>query len=191
MKLYYTVASAYDAPQPVPVNSIGGYKSSTPLSNGFLDSVFDEISLRMMGNPQSQYKAIVLVNELPVPATNIELWFSTPENQITYCDFTIAAVAMSLDKEGHPIMERSQNIFSKPFYADFHKATVEEKVGLGTMEPGSSLGLWLCRTPIKEVIVEDYNNVAEIDPLSTTFYPRYKRVEKEKEESVDMNITWT
>lgn len=190
MKLYYTVASAYDAPQENPVNSIGGYKSSTPLSNGLIDSIFDELSLRGMANNSPQYKAIVLVNDSESLVTNLQLYFKIPENQISYCDFTVAAVQMSLDSEGNPIMERTQNLYAKPFYAQFYPASEENPVSLGDLEAGQSLGIWLCRTPNKEIIETDYNNVAEIDPLRSARGSWYKRVEKSQEEIVDIIFSW-
>lgn len=190
MKLYYTVASTYDAPQENPVNSIGGYKSSTPLSNGLIDSIFDELSLRGMANNNPQYKAIVLVNDSELLVTNLQLYFKIPENQISYCDFTVAAVQMSLDSEGNPIMERTQNLYAKPFYAQFYPASEENPVSLGDLEAGQSLGIWLCRTPNKEIIETDYNNVAEIDPLRSARGSWYKRVEKSQEEIVDIVFSW-
>lgn len=190
LKFYYTVASAYDAPQDVPVNSVGGYKSSTPISNDLLDSVFDELSLRGMADGQPQYKAIVLVNEGTEAVTNLQLWFSTPEDQVTYCNFTVAATQMSTDAEGNPIMERSPNMYSKPYYAQFFPATEEEKASLGDLQPGGSIGIWLCRTPNKEIIKKDYDNVAEVDQEKSFRTNIYKPVEKEKEEIIFVNLSW-
>lgn len=190
MKLYYTVASNYNAPQENPVNSIGGYKSSTPLSNDLIDSLFDELSLRGMANPVPQYKAIVLENDSDLPVTNLQLYFAVPEEQITYCQFTVGAVQMSIDSEGNPVMERTQNLYTKPFYAQFYPATKESPVVLGGLEAGQSLGIWLCRIPNKEIIETDYNNVAEIDPLRSARGSWYKRVEKSQEELVDVIFEW-
>ena len=190
LKFYYTVASAYDAQQDNPVNSVGGYKSSTPISNDLLDSVFDELSLKGMFDGQPQYKAIVIVNEGTEAITNLQLWFSTPENQVTYCNFTVAATQMSQDAEGNPIMERTENMYAKPYYSTFFPATEEDKVSLGDLQPGESLGLWLCRTPNKEVIKEDYDNVAEVDPERSFRAKIYKQVEKEKEELIFVNLSW-
>lgn len=190
LKLYYTVASAYDAPQDNPSNSTGGYKSSTSINNELIDSVFDELSLRGMANPSPQYKAIVVVNESDTTISNLQLYFETPIDQITYCGFTVAAVQMSVDAEGNPVMERSQNMYSKPFYAQFYQATKESPVSLGDLEAGQSLGIWLCRTPNKEIIETDYNNVAEIDPLRSARGSWYKRVEKSQEELVDVIFEW-
>lgn len=190
MKLYYTVAAGYNVNQDNPVNSVGGYKSATPVSNDLLDSLFDELSLRTMNTTEAQYKAIVLVNESAEKATNIQLYFSAPEGQTTYCNFMIAAVQMSKDFEGNPVMEKIQNMYAKPFHAQFFNATIQEPVGLGDLEPGQMLGLWLSRTPNKEVILKDYDNVAEIDPLRSARGSWYKPVVKEKEERVDMNLTW-
>ena len=49
------------------------------------------------------------------------------------------------------------------------------------------IGLWLSRTVDKEKALEEYNNVAEEDPLHRS---RYKPTEKEKQETVDLKITW-
>ena len=190
LKFYYTVASAYNAVQDNSVNSVGGYKSSSPINNDLIDSVFDELSLRASASGQPQYKAIVIVNEGTEAIANLELWFSTPENQVTYCDFTVAAVQMSLDAEGNPYMERTSNMYTKPIYATFYPATADSKVGLGDLASGQSLGLWLCRTPNKDVITEDYNNVAEVDVAKSMRTNIYKRVEKETEESIFINMSW-
>ena len=84
-------------------------------------------------------------------------------------------------------MEHIPSVYSKPLYTQLYDATVDSKVSIGNLNPGQMIGLWLSRTVDKEKALEEYNNVAEEDPLHRS---RYKPIEKEKQETVDLKITW-
>lgn len=60
LRFYYTVSSGYNSPQTKVSDSLGGYKSSTPVPNDVFGNLFDEISLNLASNPHSQYVALVL-----------------------------------------------------------------------------------------------------------------------------------
>lgn len=185
LSLYYTVSSAYNAAQTKSVNSLGRYKSSTVVPNDTFDNVFGELSLSTLARAKNEYIALVLKNEGETPIQNVEMWFTTGLKP--YCNFLIGATAMSRDEEGNFIMESTPNIYSKPFQTQVYPATEEEKAAIGTMEPGQEIGLWICRQINSEIVEADYNCVAERDIKTEN---RYKRVEKEKEESVELNISW-
>lgn len=187
INLYYTTTVGPNVEQQNPINSIGGYKSTTKVQNDTFDALFDEMSLLGMKNVVSKYKAIILVNEGTEVLKNVEFWFETISEEPTYCNFTIAFVSLSPDVEGALRMETTANSSTKPYYAEFHKATVEEKISIGDIEPNTQIGIWICRTPNKNVILEDYNNVSERD-LETL--SRYKRIEKKTEESIGLQISW-
>lgn len=187
MRLYYTTTTGPNEVQPNPINSIGGFKSSTPVTNDVFGNLFSDLSLYGMKTAQSEYKALILVNELPFSVSNLEFWFQ-PQDIITYCDYQLAIVTLSTDKEGNPVMEKSPNYLSKPFYATFYSATSEDKVAIETtLAPSEQLGLWICRKINKATVLEDYNNIAEPDPERQA---RYKRIIKAQEELIDFNISW-
>lgn len=187
MKLYYTTTVGPNEAQPTPINSIGGYKSSTPVTNDVFGNLFSDLSLYGMKAGQAEYKAMILVNELSVPVNNLEFWFQSEED-VMYCDYQLAVVTLATDEEGNSVMEKSPNYLSKPFYATFYSATPEDKVSIETiLAPGEQLGLWVCRKIDKATVLEDYNKVAEPDPERQA---RYKRVAKAQEEAIEFNISW-
>lgn len=59
MRLYYTVSSGYNDPQSKLVNSLGGFKSSTPVPNDQDNNVFDELSLLSLVKGKTQYIGLI------------------------------------------------------------------------------------------------------------------------------------
>lgn len=185
MKLYFTVSSGNENSQNKTSSSLGGFKSSTVVQNDVDGNVFDEISLSQMSKQKTEYIALVLKNQLGVEAKNVQFWFETPEN--SYCSYQIGATTMLLTEEGFPYMERVETIYSRPFQTTLYSATVIDKVSIGDMAIDQTIGLWISRSYLKDVIEQDYNDVAERD-LETL--SRYKRIEKEIEESIGLQISW-
>lgn len=183
LKLYYTVSSGYLDIQGNYINSLGGFPSSTEVPNDVFDNLFDEISLSEIKDAKTQYRAIVIKNESEEVIENIELWFEKKDSNI--CSYQIGATLLSNDEQ--PFMEHIPSVYSKPLYTQLYDAIVDSKVSIGNLNPGQMIGLWLSRTVDKEKALEEYNNVAEEDLLHRS---RYKPIEKEKQETVDLKITW-
>lgn len=183
LKLYYTVSSGYLDIQGNYINSLGGFPSSTEVPNDVFDNLFDEISLSEIKDVKTQYRAIIVKNESEEVIENIELWFEKKDSNI--CSYQIGATLLSNDEQ--PFMEHIPSVYSKPLYTQLYDATVDSKVSIGNLNPGQMIGLWLSRTVDKEKALEEYNNVAEEDLLHRS---RYKPIEKEKQETVDLKITW-
>lgn len=183
LKLYYTVSSGYLDIQGNYINSLGGFPSSTEVPNDVFDNLFDEISLSEIKDVKTQYRAIIIKNESEEVIENIELWFEKKDSNI--CSYQIGATLLSNDEQ--PFMEHIPSVYSKPLYTQLYDATVDSKVSIGNLNPGQMIGLWLSRTVNKEKALEEYNNVAEEDPLHRS---RYKPIEKEKQETVDLKIMW-
>lgn len=183
LKLYYTVSSGYLDIQGNYINSLGGFPSSTEVPNDVFDNLFDEISLSEIKDVKTQYRAIIVKNESEEVIENIELWFEKKDSNI--CSYQIGATLLSNDEQ--PFMEHIPSVYSRPLYTQLYDATVDSKVSIGNLNPGQMIGLWLSRTVDKEKALEEYNNVAEEDPLHRS---RYKPIEKEKQETVDLKITW-
>lgn len=183
LKLYYTVSSGYLDIQGNYINSLGGFPSSTEVPNDVFDNLFDEISLSEIKDVKTQYRAIIVKNESEEVIENIELWFEKKDSNI--CSYQIGATLLSNDEQ--PFMEHIPSVYSKPLYTQLYDAIVDSKVSIGNLNPGQMIGLWLSRTVDKEKALEEYNNVAEPDPFHRS---RYKPIEKEKQETVDLKITW-
>lgn len=183
LKLYYTVSSGYLDIQGNYINSLGGFPSSTEVPNDVFDNLFDEISLSEIKDVKTQYRAIIIKNESEEIIENIELWFEKKDSNI--CSYQIGATLLSNDEQ--PFMEHIPSVYSKPLYTQLYDATIDSKVSIGNLNPGQMIGLWLSRTVDKEKALEEYNNVAELDPFHRS---RYKPIEKEKQETVDLKITW-
>ena len=63
MKLYYTTLEKSMAEQQNPSKSLGGYQSSSEVLNDVMGNLFSDISLNMMKDGKSTFRAIVLVND--------------------------------------------------------------------------------------------------------------------------------
>lgn len=203
MRLYYTVASGYDNPQTKISNSLGGFKSSTPVPNDKFGNLFDELSVLTIKDAKKQYIGLILKNETGAPVYNVQLWFTSPteikENEETpvdpcepkkignYASISIAAVKTNLNDKEEPFFEMIPDMYSRPFQAEFFSPTEDGKVTIGGMEDGQEIGIWLCRDIDKAKAIEDYDQVAERDIDTVN---RYKPIEKATEEVFELHLTW-
>ena len=187
MKLYYTVSSYQDTPQQNIGLSLGGYRSSTFVRNDEMNNLFGDISLMSLKQNKSQFIAIMMKNELDVVAGNVRLFFSFP--MPTQCIYQLAAVIPTKDSDGNDVMERTETIYSKPMYGTFVSPTEQSPAIIGDMQPGQQVGLWICRSLDLDAAMEEYNDVAEIDP-AFTLGKRYKKKVQNTEENVNLNIFW-
>lgn len=115
-------------PQNDPSKSLGGYISSSPIPNGYLNELYDTISQLTLQKRLKETMGFGLINELPDAVTNVQLKIVTvPEN---LASFKVAAVAVSRENYA---MEQIKNRYQEPLYstfhnADFERASVEIKV---------------------------------------------------------------
>lgn len=188
MQLYYTTTSGYNGEQPNPERSLGGFKSSTPVSNDDFSNIFDEISLMTMKSGRDEYRAIVLKNEFDTPCTNITVKISRQEGAI--CSYKMAVGAMNVvNKYNQKSMENVLFPNNKPFRAQFIDMTEEAVLEVGDLNPGDEIGLWLCRHVDVDAAKQQYNDVCEPDPSDPTGR-RYKPVTHPQQESIDMIVDW-
>lgn len=187
MKLLYTVSSGYLAPQSKPIYSIGGYPSSTQITNDVCSNVFDELSLLAIKNAKTEYRAIILQNDSEKIAQNVQMWFDTPED--AYCSLQIGATMLVSEESGEQYMESIPSIYSKPYNTQLYEATEESRVTIGDMQPGQMIGLWISRSIDKEKALADYNKVAERDP-STYSGSRYRSIVHNQSETLKLQISW-
>lgn len=189
MNLYYTVVSGYNAEQPNPDRSLGGYKSSTPVVNDDFSNIFDELSVMTMRNNRDEYRAIILRNDYTNAVANVKIKISVPEDAI--CTYKLAVVPMNgVNKYGQKFMESVMTVNSKPFHAQFTDMNPDTVVSVGRMEIGDEIGIWICRHIDGAKARAQFNEVCEPDPTDPTGR-RYRSITHPKEEKIDMIITWT
>lgn len=185
MQLYYTTSAGENEEQLLPQNSLGGYKSATPVKNDDFDNVFGEISVLTINQNRDNYIALVLENETGADVTNVEVWIGT--NEGCYANFQVAAVDMVADKNGILKMERTREMYSKPFYANFVDTTESAKALIGDLLDGEKIGIWLKRSLDITTIDSDQSNVYEIDPSN---HHVYRKIELGTEDTMTFHISW-
>lgn len=187
LQLYYTSVTGEDVPQMNYYNSLGGYKSSDVVKNDDFDNMFGEISIYTVNNNnRNQYIGLVLKNNYGETKTNIKLWFERPEN--CYSKLYIAAVDMVQDEDGNYFMENIKDLHSSPVAAEFYEAETESTaVDLGSMSAGESLGLWVKRDILVDLINTDTSDIVEQDPND-----QYRVVKKElgKEDMIELKLSF-
>lgn len=80
MKLFYTSAQFFGAPQESPISSLGGYVSSTQVPNSLLGNVFSDLSNWSRELGVSELRALALLNTDEDIAGEVDLWIEYPTN---------------------------------------------------------------------------------------------------------------
>lgn len=160
MKFYYTTSEGVDKVQQNPANSIGGYMSSTPVPNGRLNSLFDDITERQLTDPQSSYIGLMLVNDSLTTVTGLKIWVDNKDIANTlYSDFQIALETPQLDAGLNPYIERLSDVHSMPFSGTFAGCLgLANAISIPDMVAGAQIGVWFQATPQVSKALLDYNN---------------------------------
>lgn len=144
LRLYYSGSRTYLGTQGKKELSLGGFPSSTVVPNDQQGNLFSSITPYAIQNELREVVALILKNESDSELSNIEFYFSVPENAVG--KFQIAAVALSLDSKNQYLMEEISNNQSLPYGSEFHEATgAENAVSLGPLGANKMLGLWIKR----------------------------------------------
>ena len=104
------------APQKDAANSLGGYVSSTVVSNSELNSLFDLISSYTLEKKRQETIALAIINKLSQSVNNVTLKIVVDNNAIA--SFKVAAVSL----DSNLSMEHISNRYSEPMIGDFYKA---------------------------------------------------------------------
>ena len=143
MRLYYTVVSKEGAEQSKPSLSLGGFCSCSEVQNGALEALFADVSPYTLQKDQQtvEYIGLILKNTFDKSVQGLSFWFNQLEDSL--CSFSLAVVELNDNGE----MEHIPSVNTRPMYADFVVPSNGDKLELeGSMQPGTMLGLWLCRT---------------------------------------------
>lgn len=184
MNIYYTTSAGEGQTQPKTTASLGGFKAGNTVRNDDFDNLFGEISVYTVSQGRDSYVALVLKNDLPQDAENVKIWIE--EEADTYCNFQLAVVQMT-EQNGAMVMERTRDIYSRPYYAEFNTLDVDNKGELGTMVPDSQFGVWVKRIINKENIEAAANDLYETDPNNPH---RVVAKNKDKTETFKVCISW-
>lgn len=186
MTLYYTTSAGENQEQTNPQASLGGYKSSTPVKNDDFDNLFGELSTLTINQNKDHYIALMLVNETTDPLTNVEIWSVIPEG--CYSKIAIAVVDPAVDSTGVLKMERTREIYNRPFVGDFVEYVEASKGVIGDMAVGEYVGIWLKRSLDMTAINAGEDAFYELDPTRRSMY---REVEHQTVDSIDVKISWT
>ena len=175
IKLYYTTKVAAEDIQTRADLSLGGFKSSTMIPNNSLSNLFSDLSLYSIQRNSSEFIAVIATNTAAADIVNINVWFGYP----AMCQRKIEIAAVDLTVEGE--MEGIDSAFSQPYYADFHEADGEgNKIQLGDIEAGKSIGIWLKSS----IVLQNIEGVYSDENIETNGNPI------EEEESVRIIFDW-
>jgi hypothetical protein len=142
MKLFYTAISGPETIQGSPLLSLGGFKSSSPVPNSSFGSLFSDLSpYTIQKGLVGEYTGLILQNVLQVPVQNLKICI--PKIEGGFCKYKLSVVELNSQQE----MESIPSITSKPLYAEFYSAEIDNPIEILTvMPPQAQLGLWIERT---------------------------------------------
>jgi len=166
MILYYTGAATFQAQQKFAYKSLGGYISSTPVPNDYLNAIFDSVSEFGKQNKKPTYLIIALYNNSNADRTNVRAWFDqifSDESDVIdqqFCIFKIAGLPVIADSCGDLVTEEKlPTIGSKPFSVTLVEADTEvNAIFLPDLPAGQYYALVISR--------EIRSEVSECDNLS-------------------------
>lgn len=161
MKLYYTTITGHLNENKIPSKSLGGYRSSTLIPNGMINSLFSDLSTFNIDSDKEEYIAVCLYND-SLTKKQVYLWVEAEdENNPCYSKIEIAAVTMP-EVNGYPMMEYVRSNSERPYVGEFVERTVDNKADLGEIDTQTGIGLWIKRSILKDVIDQDHQDFVQI-----------------------------
>lgn len=143
MILLYTGAPQAGAPQVNADLSLGGYPSTTPVSNNRLANLFPSISKSDVEKKRSVIRMIALKNTTGATVTGVTVYGTTAGKKVK---LKIAAVAPATDTNGNPVFEQVADGTAEPFQAtlDYHEGA-GNAINVGTLANNAVIGIWIQR----------------------------------------------
>jgi len=157
----YTGASDFLQEQNDPNQSLGGFISSSIVSNDVLDNLFSSLSNINLEDNLNNYCLLAIKNEDTVnEKTNLRIYWDYQENNISTLE--ISAVTPSIDSCNRYFFEKISNKNSKPLIASFVEAEgVLNEVVIGNLQPNQYIGIWFNRKIKEEFSDNVYTNTQE------------------------------
>lgn len=140
MELFYTVISQPQNAQSNPLNSLGGFCSSSKVQSGEFNALFGDVSSYTLKAENAEYIALMLKNTLGYDVKDLKFWI-VPDPEAIF-DFRIALTSPNIDGG----MESVPTINTKPLYAEFFNPRVDDPLEIdGIFEADMELGIWIER----------------------------------------------
>lgn len=180
MQLFYTVISQPCAAQSSPLNSLGGYCSSSPVQSGDYNTIFGDISSYSLKKDTPEYIALMLKNTTGGAVKNLKFWLEKDAESL--CNIRMALASPNVNGE----MEHISTINSKPLYAEFYSPDKENPLEIdGIFEPGMELGIWIERS-----IVEDSDQASKVSDCNYLFQLFSENKKLPTSEVQSLKISW-
>ena len=146
MKLYYTGASSYLAPQTNSKKSLGGLMSSTLVFLDVTNSFFSSIPNVPSGKILRETRCYVLKNETGADVTGCKIWYENTSSTPT-TSLRMSLVIPGTDSCGNRFVEEIVNESASPIAANFLDNRGEiNALHLPTILPDGLIGVWVERT---------------------------------------------
>lgn len=146
MILYYSGASVPNSQQNLPEKSLGGYISSTVISNSILNNIFSTVSKSVVEKNKRDTRLICLTNNTGSTIYNCKIWIdNTVDNN--HSNIIMAAVAPAIDNCNNSYFEQIQSTEALPYQATLSPANGEvNAINIGEIASGESIGIWVSRS---------------------------------------------
>lgn len=180
MNLFYTVISQPDAAQSSPLNSLGGFCSSSPVQSGEFNSLFGDASAYTLKKNMPEYIALMLKNTLCKTVKNLKFWIVPDPDPL----FEIRIALAAPNENGE--IEHISTINSKPLYAEFYQPSENNPLEIeGFFEAGMELGVWIERR-----INTDSEQVSKVTDCNYLFDLYKEKRSLPQEELQSLKISW-
>lgn len=178
MQLYLTGPTQPNRPQIDNQSSLGGFISTTLVSNAVLSNVFTPISKHNIANIDTETRCIGLLNTLGRQVTNVQVYTVTPLG--AYANIVLGISPAYLDRiTGNQYFESIPDGSSAPFSFSFSSAEgIPNALVVPVINDGQAIAIWLKRSlnplalptlgglsvPIQSFI-DRYNNIVNNIPI--------------------------
>jgi len=165
MRLFYTGASIKNGTQENPLQSLGGFLSSTVVPNNRKGSTFPDLDLLDLDKDIEHVMCFILKNETTQSIQDVKIYSELIQGQ--RAKYELAAVTVN----GNGSVERVNDLKSSPYVGTFFDISgiAEEVTLVSTLVEGGMIGLWIRRKIDKidkktcKDLYEDYKNKVSLD----------------------------
>ena len=189
IEVYYTTSNqgsfGLETTEEKVKSSIGGYKSSSLVVNDEFNNLFPDVSMLSGSNERyvNNFIALALLNNSNSEIENVNIWISKGDEENFQSKIYLSAIAFNESGK----MERIPTQNSKPVYSSFEEYSEDSKLVIDSLEAGQTIGLWIWRELLPDVIKSQY----ELDIVADTENPKLvKENELGTKDSFSLEIEW-
>lgn len=142
MRLYYTGALIPNTIQILPEKSLGGFVSTTAISNGVANNLFPTITKTNILQNKKVIRMLALKNTTGAIVSGLRVW----TNSQKYSKVNIAVIESQSNERGHVFFELLDDVHSIPFQATLESCEGEENAcEVGDLAIDQTVGVWIQR----------------------------------------------